>query len=90
MKDVDLVKIGEAFERLLRSPDFGVLRGYIQSQIQITSSQILQGNFTEFPKAYWVLVGKLQGLASAEGCMTATIKAMQRVKKRKEEERGKK
>jgi len=82
MKKEDLVTIGEAFERLSRSPDFEFLKKYIQSQIQLTSSRILQGSYKEFPKEHWKDQGRLEGLAMINACMETTIKAMKSMEKK--------
>ena len=87
MNTNELVKAGKAYERLLASPDYKYLAQHLRSRIQVVSTQILQGQFDEFPKDYWVLTGKLMGLADGEAHMTALIKAMTDMKK--EESRGK-
>jgi len=88
MKKADLIEIGEAYERLSENPDYKFLLRGIQSQIQIVSTQIIQGNFKEFPKDYWKAVGELKGLARGECLIQATVKVMNDCKK-EEEKRAK-
>ena len=92
MEEKEVIREGEAFERLFANEDFKVLQEYVQSQIQLTSGLILgpdgPGTSIDGFESFRKQKGILLGLATSQSYMEDIVKQTKVIKeeRRKEEE----